>query len=471
MEQKIEEEEEDKNKKLIRNKISCLLISFYSGICVISDIGVKYYFKDKKKVDTAVLSKLLLLFKIPYLLKPLYGFLLDFFPLCGYKKKYYLFLCFFMNIISWYIFIISNNASLYTSIICQFFINISLSFTTLIGSAIQVEISKMYDHSKNIIGERTTELMSTHFIVKSIGTLIPSYLKGFLIEKYTNNIIFYISGLISFFIFTSAIILDEDRIKNHEKTERKKSIKFSPLIEEEANSNENKTTQIINLIKDKNIIILLSLILVLESSPSCVSPLFYYETNILGLNPRNLSLIDFFCQISIIIVIIIYNYLCLKLNFKCLTFFVRISLFIIFYLIYMLIMKITQEYISDLSLITFTSSLYEGLHSLGKLPYYLLAIQLSPLTLEATTYSLCVFSCYLGNIFADCIDYFLAIYFKVTHHNFDNLGILVLIENILNLIPLLYTLSIPNKFFSEIRTKSQNPSTKELLEIEQKNQN
>jgi undecaprenyl pyrophosphate phosphatase UppP len=78
----------------------------------------------------------------------------------------------------------------------------------------------MYDNSRNNIGEKATELMSTHFIVKSIGTLIPSYLKGFLIEKYTNNIIFYISGLISFFIFTSAIILVEDRIKNHEKTER-----------------------------------------------------------------------------------------------------------------------------------------------------------------------------------------------------------------------------------------------------------
>lgn len=195
-----------------------------------------------------------------------------------------------MSIISWYIFIfiISNNESLYSSIICQLFIHISLSFTTVIGSAIQVEISKMYDNSRNNIGERATELMSTHFIVKSIGTLIPSYLKGFLIEKYTNNIIFYISGLISFFIFTSAVILDEDRIKNHKQ--------FSPLIEEEANSNENKITQIINLIKDKNILILLSLIFVLESSPSCVSPLFYYETNILGLNPKNLSLIDFFVK-------------------------------------------------------------------------------------------------------------------------------------------------------------------------------
>ena len=470
MEQRIDEE--DKIKKLIRNKISFLLISFYSGICVISDIGVKYYFKDKKKVDTATLSKLLLLFKIPYLLKPLYGLLLDFFPLCGYKKKYYLFLCFFMNIISWYIFIISNNESLFFSIICQLFINISLSFTTVIGSAIQVEISKMYDNSNNSIGQRTSELMSTHFIVKSIGTLIPSYLKGFLIEKYTNNIIFYISGLISFFIFTSALILDEDKIKKHKKTKNhQKKIKFSPLIEEEANSNENKTTQIINLIKDKNIIILLTLIFVLESSPSCVSPMFYYETNILGLNPKDLSLIDFYCQISIIIVIIIYKNLCWKLNFKCITFFVRISMFIIFYLIYMLIMKITQEYISDLSLVTFTSSLHEGFHSLGQLPYSLLAIQLSPLTLEATTYSLCVFSCYLGNIFADYIDYFLTIYFNVTHYNFDNLGIIVLIENILNLIPLLYTLALPNKFFSEIRTKSLNPSTKELIEIERKNQN
>ena len=463
MEQNIEEE--DKYKKLIRNKISFLLISFYSGLCAISDIGVKYYFKDKKKVDTAMLSKILLLFKIPYLLKPLYGLLLDFFPLCGYKKKYYLYLCFFMSIISWYIFIfiISNNESLYSSIICQLFIHISLSFTTVIGSAIQVEISKMYDNSRNNIGEKATELMSTHFIVKSIGTLIPSYLKGFLIEKYTNNIIFYISGLISFFIFTSAVILDEDRIKNHKQ--------FSPLIEEEANSNENKITQIINLIKDKNILILLSLIFVLESSPSCVSPLFYYETNILGLNPKNLSLIDFFCQISIIIVIIIYQKFCLKLNFKCITFFVRISLFIIFYLIYMLIMKITQKYISDLYLVTFTSSLHEGLHSLGKLPYSLLAIQFSPLTLEATTYSLCIFSCYLGNIFADYIDYFLAIYFNVTHYNFDNLGILVLIENILNLIPLLYTLAIPNKFFPEIRTKSKDSSTKELIEIERNDQN
>ena len=97
-------------------------------------------------------------------------------------------------------------------------------------------------------------------------------------------------------------------------------------------------------IKNKNIIIFLTLIFILESSPTCVSPLFYYETNILGLNPKNLSLIDFYSQIAIIVVIIIYKNFCWKLNFKSITCFVRISIFGIFYLIYLLIIKITQKY-------------------------------------------------------------------------------------------------------------------------------
>ena len=91
----------------------------------------------------------------------------------------------------------------------------------------------------------------------------------------------------------------------------------------------------------------------------------------------------------------------------------------------MLIICTIQKYISDLYLATITITLQERFHSLGKLPYYLLAIQFSPLNLEATTYSLCVFSSYLGNIFGYYIDFFLAIYYNKTHYNFNKLGILV----------------------------------------------
>ena len=221
-----------------------------------------------------------------------------------------------------------------------------------------------------------------------------------------------------------------------------------------------------NLIKNKNIIILLSLIFILESSPFCASPLFYYETNILNLNPKDLGYIDFLSQITIIIVIFIYKNLCFKYNFKAITFFVRICQFALFSLIYMLIMRNTQKYIDDYYLVTITITLHEGFNSLGKLPYSLLAILFSPLNLEATTYSLCIFSSYLGNIFADYIDYFLATYFQISHYNFTNFGILVLVENILNLIPLFYTLAIPNKFFYKNKDNLPEAPEKNLLTLE-----
>ena len=471
-----EENEHDakKKSKMTRNKISILIIGFYAGLCVISDLAVKYYFKDKKKVETANLTRILIIFKIPYLIKPIYGLILDFIPICGYKKKSYLFICFLVNISSWYLFIISNEKNMLFSIICLLFVNISLSFTTVIGSAIQVDLSKMYENEKSNIGEKTSQLMSEYFIIKSLGTLIPSYFKGFLIAKYSNDIIFYISGIISFLILISDIILVEE--KNIEKNEER--VSSSSLLdneekEKEKNNNkkENTTQQILNLIKNKNIIILLSLIFILESSPFCMSPLFYYETNFLNLNPQDLGNIDFLTQISIIVVIYIYKNLCFKYNFKAITFFVRICQFTLFFLIYMLIMRNTQKYISDLYLVTITITLREGFTSLGRLPYSLLAIQFSPLNLEATTYSLCVFSCYLGNIFADYIDYFLAVYFQITHYNFVNLGILVLVENIINLIPLFYTLAIPNKFFFKNKENLPETSSRELITLEDKKPN
>jgi len=75
----------------------------------------------------------------------------------------------------------------------------------------------------------------------------------------------------------------------------------------------------------------------------------------------------------------------------------------------------------------------------------------------------------LGNIFADYIDYFLAIYFKISHYNFENLGILVIVENIINLIPLFYTLALPNRFFFKNKENLPETSGKELITLEDKN--
>ena len=303
-------------------------------------------------------------------------------------------------------------------------------------------------------------------MIKSLGTLIPSYFKIFLVEKYTNDIIFYISSLISMFILISGIILKEEKIVENKKDNVTNSVNLLDKEKKQENS-ETNTQQIINLLKDKNIILLLSLIFILESSPLCISPLFYYETNFLGFNPKNLSYIDFLSQISIIVIIYIYQNFFIKFNFKTITFYSRIFIFSLFSLIYLLIIGASQKYINDLYLVTFVMAIREVFISLGKLPYNLLVMKYSPLNLEATTTSLSIFSSYLGNIFGDYIDYIIAINFKISHYNFNNLSTLVLIEGIFNLIPLIFTFAIPTKFFS--KSKENETSEQELINIEEKN--
>ena len=88
--------------------------------------------------------------------------------------------------------------------------------------------------------------------------------------------------------------------------------------------------------------------------------------------------------------------------------------------------------------------------------------------MEATTFAVSISINYLGKIVADLIDYHLTLYYKITHYNFGNLSRLVFVENLLHLIPLIYLLAIPRKFFSANKNKSQ---AKELSTIDEEQNN
>ena len=373
------------------------------------------------------------------------------------KKKIYLYICFLINLFSWIAFIYQDHSNKYIPISCLLFISISVSFTSVITSAIQVEISKLQD-KQNTISKEASDLMANFFIIKTIGNLVSSYLKGVLIEKYFYNIIFYLSAIFSGFILISGIILDDKKIIRKIKTKRS----FPHLID--SKKREIIKFKLTNLIKNKNILILFLLIFILESSPSCVSPLFFYETNILRLNPKKLGLIDFISQISIIVFIYFYRYFLNKFNFRFIIFITRILIFANFSLIYLLIKKITQKYISDFIVLAFAYSLNAGWNSLSKFPYSLLCIKYSQFGLEATTFAFSVSFNFLGKIFGDFIDYRLTLYYKITHYNFSNLGRLIFVENIIHLIPLIYILIIPRRFFATIKRKNRNIELEKINE-------
>ena len=311
------------------------------------------------------------------------------------------------------------------------------------------------------MSEKTKTLMHQYYIIKTCGNLVPSFFKGFLIEKYSINMLFFISAFLSIFILVSGIILEEDKDKKKDNgmARSQSRIEFTPIIEK-----KNSITNINNE-KFKIIVLLLALVFILELTPTCAN-LFHYETKILGFSPFYIGLLDCFCQLSIILFIILNNRYFSKSNLRAIIFFVRILIFLSFYLVYLLVTKNTQKYIDDFILIAFSSALRAGLISLGKMPYRILCFKYSPFGYGAIIFAISDAVCTLGNMGAVFIDIACSSIFNVTKYNFINFDKLVLSESILNLLPLIYIWIPESQFFSVEKEKS---SAQELSPIENEN--
>ena len=77
------------------------LVYFVQGILGLSRLAVSYYFKDDLGMDPAELAVFTGFTTFPWLIKPLYGFLSDTFPLFGYKRRSYLAACGVLGSSAW----------------------------------------------------------------------------------------------------------------------------------------------------------------------------------------------------------------------------------------------------------------------------------------------------------------------------------------------------------------------------------
>ena len=78
-----------------------ILVYFVQGILGISRLAVSFYFKDELGLDPAELAIFSGLSALPWLVKPIYGFLSDTVPILGYRRRSYLALCGIIGCAAW----------------------------------------------------------------------------------------------------------------------------------------------------------------------------------------------------------------------------------------------------------------------------------------------------------------------------------------------------------------------------------
>jgi Na+/melibiose symporter-like transporter len=425
-------------KKYNRNKYAYLLLSFNSGIATITELAVNYYFKDKLKINPAFLSQINAVIKIPFMIKPLFGLITDFFPIFGFRRKFYIIISAILSSLSWFIFA-NFKLDWFESTICLFIINATLGFSTVLSQAIFVELGKLSKEYK--LADDTKDLANTYVIVKNLGMIIAAFLKGYLLEIFSIEGMFIINGINQIMMLFSGIILIEEKVKKNEENEY--------LISEKKENEKGNFKLLFNYIFQKKIIFpfCFIIILILFSSPCLFDTMFYYCSNHLKFTPNEFGIIHSCTLILNLMIIIIHKqFIAKKLSFKQIIFLAKILLFTFTIPNYFLVKNLTKNFINDFFLVVITNSSAFIFNTLTYLPVFDLAAKLSPKNLEGTVYSIFMSSINLGGNFSIILGGILTRFYKITRLNFDNMDKFILTANFLFLLPLPILLFIPNEF-------------------------
>ena len=409
-----------------------------TGIATITELAVNYYFKDKLKINPAFLSQINAVIKIPFMIKPLFGLITDFFPIFGFRRKFYIIISAILSSLSWFIFA-NFKLDWFESTICLFIINATLGFSTVLSQAIFVELGKLSIEYK--LAEDTKDLANTYVIVKNLGMIIAAFLKGYLLEIFSIEGMFIINGINQIMMLFSGIILIEEKVKKNEENEY--------LISEKKENEKGNFKLLFNYIFQKKIIFpfCFIIILILFSSPCLNDTMFYYCSNHLKFTPNEFGIIHSCTLILNLMIIIIHKqFIAKKLSFKQIIFLAKILLFTFTIPNYFLVKNLTKNFINDFFLVVITNSSAFIFNTLTYLPVFDLAAKLSPKNLEGTVYSIFMSSINLGGNFSIILGGILTRFYKITRLNFDNMDKFILTANFLFLLPLPILLFIPNEF-------------------------
>ena len=270
-----------KNESLDHNEFCGKIINFSDGLSSFSNLAITFYFKDHLNLSPSQSALIQSILSFPHILKPFFGFISDIFPFFGYKRKSYLIFNSIIILISWML-LSFLDLSLYSTVGILLIKSISKTFLNACTSAVLVEISKNKKHEKD---EKKLEKFNTSIIYINLGTILSSTTRGIALEYLSNQVMFFISGVMSSMDITAGIMYQEKKIKIKECGDYDMEQKDN--IADFDYNKKGSCKKLLDIIKRREIILLSIYMLVMTLVPSYYESSFYYLSDKKGFTKRN----------------------------------------------------------------------------------------------------------------------------------------------------------------------------------------
>ena len=401
--------------------IAILLIYFVQGILGLARLAVSFFLKDELGMSPAEVSAMLGVVALPWIIKPVFGFMSDGLPIFGYRRRPYIVLSGLLGMSAW----VSLATIVHTPLAATGAIALSslgLAVSDVIADSLVVERAR-----KESVTDAGS-LQSLSWGASALGGLITAYLSGSLLQHFSTHTIFLITASFPLIVSATAWLIAEE--KTNKRTD------FETV--------KDQLKQLRQAVTQKTIWLPAAFLFLLQATPSSDSAFFFFTTNELGFPPEFLGRVRLVTSIAALAGVWLFQRFLKTVPFRVIFGWSTVIAAALGMTTLLLVTHANRALgIDDRWFSIGDSLILTVVGQIAYMPLLVLSARLCPPGVEATLFALLMSIINLAGLLSHEGGALLTHLLGITDRNFDNLWLLVIITNLSTLLPLLFLNWLP----------------------------
>ena len=406
--------------------IAILSVYFVQGILGIARLAVSFFLKDDLGLSPAEVAALTGIAALPWVIKPVFGFISDGLPWFGYRRRPYLILSGILGTLAWMGLSILVNAA-WEATAALLLASLSVAFSDVIVDSLVVERAR-----KESLGQAGS-LQSLTWGCSALGGLITAYLSGWLLEHFSSQAVFGMTALFPLIVAAVAGLIAEQPISTEPPADRAQPDR----ARSDFSGVRQQLQQLGQAIAQKSIWLPTLFLFLWQATPSAESAFFFFATNELDFQPEFLGRVRLATSFASLLGIWVYQRFLKSIPFRSI---LGWSIAISSALGMTALLQVTHANraigIDDRWFSLGDSLILTVMGQIAFMPVLVLSARLCPSGIEATLFALLMSIWNLSGLLSQELGALLTHWLGVTETNFDNLWLLVVLTNLSTLLPL-----------------------------------
>ena len=394
--------------------VAILIVYFVQGILGLARLAVSFFLKDELALSPAQVAALMGIAALPWVIKPVFGFLSDGLPIFGYRRRPYLILSGLLGTAAWLsLATVVDTAWAATGAILLS--SLSVAISDVIVDSLVVERAR--EESLSDSGS----LQSLTWGASAIGSLITAYLSGLLLQHFSTQTVFAITATFPLLVSAVAWFIAEEPINSRP----------------DPSTVWNQIQQLRGAITQKAIWLPTAFIFLWQATPSADSAFFYFTTNELGFEPEFLGRVRLVTSLASLCGIWLFQRFLKNIPFRLLMGWTTVISSLLGMTALILVTHTNRTLgIDDHWFSLGDSLILTVMGQIAFMPVLVLSARLCPAGVEATLFALLMSVLNLSGLLSHEVGALLTHWLGITETNFDKLWLLVVITNTSSLLPL-----------------------------------